>query len=278
MKILLTGSEGFVGSNLTNFYRKAGYEVVTLDRRGTPDHLIDLSEDNPTLTDLIKDEQIDVINHQAAQVDLRTSLKDPLYDLKGNVQATLRLLAAAQEANVKRFVFASSAGAIDSDLPSSPYGISKLTIEKYLHFYKIYHGMEYVSLRYTNVYGPRQRAGVVGLFLNKMLKQEELTVNGGNQTRDYVHVFDVCQANKLALEAASGVYNVSTGVKTDLRFVVNCLVALTGYPLEVEYGPYIKGEVMHSSAEPTEIAGWKPTIQIADGLRETVEYYKQELY
>jgi UDP-glucose 4-epimerase len=224
MKILVTGGAGFIGSHVVDAYLELGHEVVVVDNlsSGSIENLnpkakfykMDIRDSD--IEDLFKNEKPDIVNHHAAQMDVRKSVEDPIYDADVNIIGSLNLLQNCIRYGVKKFIFASTGGAIygeqdyfpaDEEHPTrplSPYGVAKLTVEKYLYFYKEVHGLNYVVLRYANIYGPRQNphgeAGVVAIFTSKMLKGEQPVINGdGFQTRDYTFVGDVVRANVLAL-------------------------------------------------------------------------------
>lgn len=269
--ILLTGSSGFIGTNLLATYRASGYNVIGLDKKPGADIQLDLSQ--ASLEDLIHLlSNVDIVNHHAAQVDVRMSLDNPIYDAQENILATLKLLEASKRAGVKRFIFASSGGAIgDTDYPATPYGIAKLTIEKYLHFFSFF--FDTVSLRYSNVYGSHQESGIVAIMFKKALQSERLTINGnGTQTRDFIYVEDVAAANISALTSAPGIYNISTGKATSLLELAQYISHLA--PLEFIYGPTILGEVQDSCIIPSGPQNWNPSTSLEEGLRKTFEYYR----
>ncbi len=225
MKLLVTGGAGFIGSHVVDAYIQAGHEVWVLDdlSRGKREQVnpharftrMDLR--SPDLGDLLADGGFDCISHHAAQIDVRASVVDPGRDATINIVGTLNLLEAARAHGVPRIIFASTGGAIygtqrhfpateqHPTAPVSPYGVSKLSVEHYLEYYRQVHGLRYAVLRYANVYGPRQdpegEAGVVAIFCGKILRGQRLIIYGdGEQTRDYVYVGDVARANLLALE------------------------------------------------------------------------------
>jgi UDP-glucose 4-epimerase len=230
-------------------------------------------------------------------MDVRRSVADPVYDASVNVLGVLTLLEAAMKTGVRRFVFASSGGAIYGEQdafpadekhatrPISPYGVAKLTTEQYLFYYHAVYGIESVCLRYANVYGPRQNpegeAGVVAIFTTKMLKGEQPVVNGeGNQTRDYVFVGDVVRANVLALGLTGfRILNVGTGVESDVNMLFREIRRLTGSSCEEKHGEAKKGEqlrsVLSAGALHT-LTGWKPTVALSEGLERTVSYFRQQ--
>ena len=245
MKILVTGGAGFIGSQLVDDLIEIRHRVLVIDNLSTGF----LKNVNPKaqfikadltnhkkIESIIKKEKPEVVFHLAAQIDVRKSVADPVFDARSNILASINLIHLAHQHKIKKFIFSSTGGAIYGDTqnrptsenepewPLSPYGIAKLTVDKFLNYYHKVHGLNFVSLRYGNVYGPRQNphgeAGVVAIFLNKMLRGDLPVINGnGRQTRDYVFVGDVVSANLLALKKLqkSGFYNVGTGIETDVN-------------------------------------------------------------
>jgi UDP-glucose 4-epimerase len=228
-------------------------------------------------------------------MDVRRSVADPMYDASVNIIGTLSLLESCMKTGVKKVVFASSGGAIYGEQdyfpadelhptrPISPYGAAKLAGEQYLFYYRAAYGLDSVSLRYANVYGPRQNpdgeAGVVAIFASKMLEGEQPIINGdGGQTRDYVYVSDVVHANILALEfEGSGVFNIGTGIETDVNTLFKELKKTIGSPVSERHGPAKKGEQLRSVLNVeriTKALGWKPSVSLEVGFRKTVEYFK----
>jgi UDP-glucose 4-epimerase len=303
MKILVTGGAGFIGSHVVDAYVAAGHEVVVVDNLSTGKRenlnrrarFVEADILDPATTDLIREQRPDVVNHHAAQIDVRRSVADPLFDARVNVLGTVTLLDAARQAGVKRFVSVSSGGAVYGEQetfpapethptwPVSPYGVSKRSGELYAHFFQAQYGMPFVALRYANVYGPRQdphgEAGVVAIFSLKMLRDESLTVNGdGTQTRDYVYVGDVARMSVLAIGAdATGPVNVGTGIETDVNRLAALLLEASGSRSVVRHGPAQPGEQRRSVVDArraAEVYGWRPEVTLADGLRRTVEFFR----
>ena len=246
------------------------------------------------IADLVATLRPDIILHQAAQADLRKSVADPAEDADINVTGSLRLLQAAVDANVKRFVFASTGGAIygepaggpqSEDHPCGPvsaYGCAKLAVEHYLHFFQQVHGLSCVALRYANVYGPRQdahgEAGVVAIFAARMLAGDEVTINGsGDQTRDFVYVDDVVAANVAAADGElTGAYNVGTGVETSVNALVREMERIIG-PTPVRHGPAKEGEQMRSVLDGRRLralAGLREPVLLRDGLEKTIAWFR----
>jgi UDP-glucose 4-epimerase len=253
---------------------------------------------DPGMGKIFADEKPEVVNHHAAQIDVRKSVQDPVLDAGVNILGMLNLLEKAVHHGVRRFIFASSGGAMYGDQPEkappadedtplrpvSPYGVAKATGELYLHYYRMVHGLEYVALRYGNVYGPRQdpfgEAGVVAIFTEKLLAQGQPIINGdGLQTRDYVYVEDIAAANLLALHPqASGPFNIGTGLERDVNTLFRGLVQIIGRSVPEAHGPAKAGEQRRSVLDCTRIQanlGWKAKVSFEEGLRRTVEYFKK---
>jgi UDP-glucose 4-epimerase len=306
VKILVTGGAGFIGSHVVDAYLKGGHEVTVVDNLSTGQRKnisagatfveSDLREAEP-LHRLMVAKRFDAVNHQAAQMNVRKSVEDPAYDASVNINGMLNLLEGCVKTGVRKVVFASSGGAIYGEQetfpaderhptrPISPYGVAKLATESYLHYYRAVHGIETVSLRYANVYGPRQNpggeAGVISIFATRMLAGKEVAINGtGKQTRDYVYVGDVVRANVLALGfAGSDFFNVGTGIETDVNTLFGMLQALAGSALPERHAPALKGEQLRSVLDHGKIMrtlGWKPEVRLQDGLRQTVEFFRKE--
>jgi len=302
MNILVTGGAGFIGSQIADEYIKLGHNVIIADNMSTgvkefinPSakfYEVDIRDDK--ISEIFKKHKIDVINHHAAQIDLRKSVADPKYDVDVNVIGSINLLQHAIENGVKKFIFASTGGAIYGEhdyfpadekhptRPYAPYGINKNTIEKYLFYYNHVYGLNYVVFRYANVYGPRQNpfgeCGVVAIFTDKMLGGSKPVINGdGKQTRDYVFVQDVVNANVLALDAKGPViYNIGTSAETSVNYIFNKVNEYAGTKFEENHGPAKKGEQMRSVLSYEKIRkelGWNPKINMDEGLKLTLEYF-----
>ncbi|OGU29830.1 MAG: UDP-glucose 4-epimerase, partial [Ignavibacteria bacterium GWA2_35_9] len=234
MKILVTGGAGFIASHITDAFINEGHSVTVIDNLSTgfeknvnpKAKFINADIGDTNLLQLFEKEKFDVVNHHAAQMDVRKSVADPAFDANTNIIGTINLLQCCIKTNVKKFMFASTGGAVYGEQnyfpadenhptsPCSPYGISKLAVEKYLFFYKFQYNFNYTVLRYANIYGPRQNskgeAGVVAIFTTKLLANEQPVINGtGKQTRDYVYVGDVVKANLTTLkDDVCDIYNV----------------------------------------------------------------------
>ena len=303
MKVLVTGGAGFIGSNIVDALILAGHDVVVIDnlymgrmKNLNPKakfYLMDLRADE--LEKVFALEKFDVVYHEAAQMDVRRSVENPIFDAQVNVLGTLNVLQNSVKNGVKKVVFASTGGAIygeqdyfpaDEEHPNrpvSPYGITKLTVEKYLYFYKLTYGLQHVILRYANVYGPRQNphgeAGVVAIFIEKMLIGEQPIINGdGKQTRDFVFVEDVVRANLLAIDyPESDVFNVGTAIETDVNTIFRELNKIVGKNIPETHGPAKEGEQQRSVinySKAKERLGWEPKVSLQEGLRKTVNYFK----
>jgi len=300
---LVTGGAGFIGSTVVDLYVSKGHEVLVVDNLVTGKRanlnpkarFFELDIRDPKTADLIRSERPDVVNHHAAQMDVRKSVSDPIFDAETNILGTVALLAAARDAQVKKFLFVSSGGAVYGEQetfpapethptwPVSPYGVSKRSGELYAHFFLSEYGLKFVAFRYANVYGPRQdphgEAGVVAIFSGKMLRGEPVTVNGdGKQTRDYVFVGDVARMSALALETeATGPVNIGTGIETDVNQLAALLLDVSKSKSEVRHGPAKSGEQKRSVVDNRRAAadfGWRPEVSLRDGLAKTVEFFR----
>jgi len=305
LKILVTGGAGFIASHIVDAYIREGHTVVVVDdlSSGRQENLhpkavfyrLDIRDTK--VEQVFRDHAIDVVNHHAAQMDVRRSVADPQFDASVNVLGGLNLFEGARKHGVGKFIFSSTGGAIygeqdyfpaDEEHPTrplSPYGISKLSTEKYLFFYRETYGTQFVVLRYANVYGPRQNphgeAGVVAIFAAKLLKGEQPVINGdGKQTRDYTYVGDVVRANVLALHAKhSDTFNVGTGVETDVNVLLRKLAEVLNPSAQENHGPAKPGEQKRSVISFKKIQrelGWSPTVPLEEGLRLTAEYFRKE--
>ncbi len=304
MNILVTGGAGFIGSNIVDAYISKGHNVVIIDNMstGVKDYInpkakfYELDVCDAGISRVFEENKIDLINHHAAQIDLRKSVDDPAFDINVNIAGSVNLLQNAIKNGVKKFIFASTGGAIygehdyfpaDEEHPTrpyAPYGINKLCVEKYLYYYNHVYGLDYVVLRYANVYGPRQNphgeCGVIAIFTDKILNGQQPVINGpGDQTRDYVFVNDVVNANVLALEAKGPViYNVATTKETDVNYIFNRINHFAGTNFEEKHGPAKLGEQKRSVLSYEKInkeLGWTPKTSIEEGLKITTEFFKK---
>jgi UDP-glucose 4-epimerase len=302
MRVLLTGGAGFIGSHVANHLLARDHEVAVVDnllsgkKESIPEEATFYEQDiRDGCANVFENFGPEALCHQAAQMDVRRSVREPDFDAAVNIIGMLRLLENCVRHGVKKVVFASTGGAIYGEqrefpapedhppYPLSPYGVSKLAGERYLHFYHAQYGLPYVALRYANVYGPRQdphgEAGVVAIFSRDLVLDKPSTINGtGEQTRDYVYVQDVARANVLALEgdAPSGAYNIGTGIETSVNELYEVLRGTSGKDLPPEHGPAKPGEQLRSSIDSTKAArifGWRPKTDLATGLKETLLFF-----
>lgn len=307
MKILVTGGAGFIGSHVADGLIAAGHQVVIVDnlhtgkRHNVPQaatfYEADI-RDRAKLAEIFAGEQFDAISHQAALANVRESMSDPATYAAVNVIGTLNLLELARSHGVKKFVFASTGGAVYGEgyseteqklpfdeqtwpQPKDNYGANKLSCEFHLDLYHQNYGLAYVALRYPNVYGPRQdakgEAGVVAIFTGAMLKGEPTKITGdGKQSRDFCYVGDIARANRLALESdVVGIYNVGTGVPTDINQIHATLADLIGYTGAMSYIPRPAGEVLATyldSSKAGQDLGWSAQVDLREGLGNTVEW------
>ncbi len=304
MKVLVTGGAGFIGSTLVDALIVDGYEVVIIDdlSSGKEKNINEkssfyrISINDPELESVFNEERPDYVSHQAAQIDVRRSVSDPLFDADINVLGTINILQNCIKYKVKKVAFASSGGAIYGDQeifpapethslrPISPYGITKLVAEHYLYYYKAVFGLDYTVLRYANVYGPRQdsfgEAGVVAIFIQRMLAGDTPIINGdGEQTRDFVYVGDVVEANikVLSNNTPEHVFNIGTGIETTVNEVFRYLKDLINPSISEKHGDPKKGEQRRSvinCAKAKEILRWEPRTSLEDGLRKTRDSFK----
>jgi UDP-glucose 4-epimerase len=303
MNILVTGGAGFIASHVADACCSAGHRVSIVDdlsmgrmenvNPAAEFHKLDIR--SAAVIDLFRKQHFDIVIHHAAQMDIRKSVDDPAFDASVNILGSINLLECCRITGVQKFIFASSGGAVYGEQerfpadeshatnPCSPYGIAKLAVEKYLYYYKDVYGIRYIGLRYANVYGPRQNpqgeAGVVAIFGSRMLEGTSLTINGdGTQTRDYVFVDDVVAANMAVLNyGTSAVFNVGTGIETDVNTLFHLLNSLTGGKAREQHGPAKKGEQQRSVLDTSRLSslfGWKPGVQLEEGLKRTVEFFR----
>ncbi|HLA98600.1 MAG TPA: NAD-dependent epimerase/dehydratase family protein [Anaerolineales bacterium] len=304
MKVLVTGGAGFIGSHVVDAYLEDGYEVVIVDDLSTGRlaninpgaKFIQMDICDPRLSEVFERERPDYVNHHAAQMDVRRSMVEPLFDAQVNVVGSLNLLECSRKYAVKRFVYISTGGAVYGEpeylpcdeahpiQPICPYGASKHTVEHYLYMYAFNYSLEYTVLRYPNVYGPRQdpygEAGVVAIFCGQMLKEEQVVINGdGEQRRDFVYVGDCARANLLALTVPhpSGIFNLGSGRGTTVNAIFCELKAITGYSRDAQHGPEKLGEtrtIYLDARKAREELSWAPQVGLREGLELTVEYFR----
>lgn len=304
MRILVTGGAGFIGSHVVDRCLAEGHQVAIVDdlstgRRENLNPRATFFEDDirdaDRMREIVAEGKPRVIVHHAAQMDVRRSVGDPVFDAESNVLGSLNLILAAVEHDVERFVYASTGGAIYGDTenrptpedhppnPISPYGVSKHTVEHYLHLYRLSDGLGYMALRYGNVYGPRQNphgeAGVVAIFAGLMLEGKQPTIFGdGTMTRDYVYVEDVVEACWRAVQSdRDAVLNIGTGVESSVLDIFNGLKQHTGHDGEPILAERRAGEMQNSCLDPSkahEVLDWQAQVPLDEGLRRTVEYWR----
>jgi UDP-glucose 4-epimerase len=309
--VLVTGGAGFIGSHVAEAHLAEGDRVWVVDDlssgresnvpAGAELHRMQIGD--ASLEQLFDTVRFDLVSHHAAQIDVRVSVTDPRRDARTNVDGLLNVLENARR-HGSRVVFISSGGVVYGEpatrptpetapkLPESPYGVTKLAGEQYLYYYARIHGLEYVALRYSNVYGPRQdphgEAGVVAIFGQRVLSGRSMTVFGdGEQTRDYVFVGDVVAANLLASRLPLGAvgtaldqraYNVGTGAETSVNQLARAVMEAAGREVEVERAPARPGELLHSSLDVSKLraAGWSPRTSLGEGLKKTLDHIERE--
>ena len=303
MNILATGGAGFIGSHVVDACINEGHYVVVIDdcstgRRENVNHgaeFMQLDIRSERVANVFEDTPFDAVIHHAAQMDVRKSVEDPLDDAGVNILGTLNLLTNCVTHRVGRFIFASTGGAIYGEQesfpadenhplrPVSPYGVSKLAAEKYLHYFQAAGLVKCLSLRYGNVYGPRQNpdgeAGVIAIFAKKMIAGTQPLIHGdGKQTRDYVYVDDVVRSVLLALNSTTtGSFNIGTGKETTVNELFAILAELTGSRFKENHGSAKPGEQRRSVLECSaakRALGWTPQTSLREGLARTVEYFK----
>jgi UDP-glucose 4-epimerase len=303
MKILVTGGAGFIGSHIVDAYLSAGHEVCVVDdlssgsRRNLPEgarlYVADIRDEG--LSEIFAGEKPEIVNHQAARANVRESFEKPLLYAQVNVVGSVNVLECCRRYGVRKLIYASTGGAVYGEpqwLPVSedhpihpldPYGASKHHVEHYLQIYKSSFGVDFTALRYPNVYGPRQdphgEAGVVAIFIGKMLNGVQPVINGtGNQERDFVYVGDVAKASVLALDGGGGeIVNLGSGVGTSVNRIYETLAELSGFQGAAVHGPAKRGEVYRIFLRPTqakEKLHWEPEVVLRDGLASTVDYFR----
>lgn len=305
MKILITGGAGFIGSQVVDRYISEGHEVVIVDSLVTGQE----RNINPKATfykcdvtsielkEIFQKEKPDVVNHHAAQMNVRRSIEEPVYDTHTNVIGLINVLSCSAEAKVKRFIFISSGGAVYGDapvlptseqtqpVPLSPYGMAKYVGEQYVQLYHRLYGLSYVILRYANVYGPRQNpdgeAGVIAIFINNMMQGKKAVIFGdGQQTRDYVYVADVVTANSHALVAGdNSIINLGTGKEASVLEIHNLLQEVLEKNEKPVFAEKREGEVsrgaLHCHAAKNAL-GWEATVNLKEGILKTVQWFKEQ--
>lgn len=301
MRILVTGGAGFIASHIVDAFVSMGHTVGVIDNlsSGRRENInpkatffeLDIT-DRAKLEEVFKSFKPEIVDHHAAQINVRRSVEDPVFDATVNIIGSLNLLELSKDYGIKRFIFASTGGAIYGDVggmadestptaPISPYGASKRSVEIYLGYYNSVFGLEYVALRYANVYGPRQdpfgEAGVVAIFSERILSNKPCIVYGdGEQTRDYVYVMDVVEANVRALSAPIGIYNIGTGKETSVNELIDVLRSVSGRDFSVVYDAPRPGEVRRialNCEKANKLLNWASRTSLVDGIRETFNYF-----
>lgn len=310
MKILITGGAGFIGSNIADALVAEGHTVHVMDdlstgfrrniSRGITLHQIDIR--TPEAAETVASGGYEILCHHAAQMDVRRSVREPQFDADVNIRGTLNLLEAAVKGGIKRVVYASTGGAVygepeyfpvREDHPINPichYGISKHTVEHYLFLYRYLYNLDYVVLRYPNVYGPRQNprgeAGVTAIFTLKYLSGEAPVINGdGMQLRDYVHVKDIAAANIAAMDmrntsASGGIFNIGWGTGRSVVELDELIRKYTGTDIVPSFGPALPEEILKVALDPSKahsVLGWKARIPFEEGLKDLVEYHRERI-
>jgi UDP-glucose 4-epimerase len=306
MRYIVTGGAGFIGSHLVDRLIRKGDEVLVIDNLSTGKEAFVNKKavlikcdiiDRSSVSKIYSDFKPDYLYHLAAQIDVRHSFADPVFDADVNIMGSINLLEMARRYNTKRVVFASSGGTVygepksrpvtedEPTKPVSPYGLAKLAVEMYLNLYKRIHNLNYISLRLGNVFGPRQNpkgeCGVFSIFTLKMLKNEKPTIYGdGTATRDYVYVDDVVDAFIIATDdrIQSGEFNIGTGIELSTRGVFDIIANITGYKEEPHYADPKPCEVYQISLDITKakkILNWHPKTGLEDGVNKLVDYIRE---
>ena len=303
---LVTGGAGFIGSHMVERLLELDYKVVVMDDLSTGKiknlkseavfHHTDITQ--PAMAEIIKRDQPDLVFHMAAQTSVTQSTKDPIGDTNANVLGTLRVLEASRRVGVEKIIYSASGGTVYGDpeiipcpddaaiSPASPYGMSKWVAEQYLDFYYRQYRLHYTSLRYGNVFGPRQdphgEAGVVAIFSQAMLEGKQPQIFGdGTQERDFISVFDVVDANIAAIDRGHGKnMNIASGTPTSVNRIFKLLSGITGYKWDPLHGPQRAGEVYRIAlgcSRAAEELDWSPKISLEEGLQLTVDYFRESL-
>jgi len=302
-KILVTGGAGFIGSQVAKRFIVEGHKVTIVDNlvtgveknipQGAEFQRIDITDSK--LESIFQKGKFDIVNHHAAQIDVRKSVEDSMYDARINILGSLNLLENCRKYNVKKIIYISTGGAVYGEpqylpadenhpiRPLAPYGISKHTVEHYVELYGMLYGLNYITLRYPNVYGayqnPYGEAGVNAIFIGQMISGITPTIYGnGEQTRDFVYVEDVVEANWMALNTdKSGIFNLGWGEPVSVNDIYRILQKITGFPHPPKYVPERPGEVNHiylKAEKIKKVLGWVPKVDFEEGLRRTVDWFR----
>ncbi len=305
-KVLVTGGAGFIGSTLVDKLIDEGHEVIVVDdlSSGKKDyvnpkakfHKIDICSDK--ISKIFKEEEIDFVYHLAAQIDVRKSVADPEFDNKINVLGGINIIKNCHQYNVKKIIMASTGGAIYGEAeeipttessptyPVSPYGIHKLTLEKYLNYYYQVYGLNYTVLRFANVYGPRQfkggEAGVIAIFIDNAVKGlESMQFGDGLQTRDFVYVGDVVNGLFAALNIdCQSEINIGSEIETTLLDIRADIEKAIGEPMKVKEMPAKEGEQRRSClsyARAKDVLNWEPKVNLEEGIKRTINWAKNNI-
>ena len=299
---MVTGGAGFIGSHLVDRLVSEGHNVVVVDdlsvgklrnqNKGAVFYHANVAD--PALTEVFEREKPYIVCHHAAQVGLMNSVKDPVGDAEVNVLGTVRLLDLSRQYGVEKFVFSSPANNVYGDIqylpcdeahpinPDTPFGLSKRVAEEYVVLYSQMYRLNYAILRYGNVFGPRQTplggSGVVSIFVKTMLEGKQPRIFGdGEQERDFLYVDDAVEANILAIEDGRGIYNVGVGEGTSINLLFDLLKDILRYKWRPIYGPARPGEIRKiilDSSRITNELGWRPNVELAEGLARTVDYFR----
>jgi UDP-glucose 4-epimerase len=305
MRILVTGGAGFIGSNVTDRFVELGHEVTVFDDLSSgfrefvhPRARLVVGDlaDAAAVDACVREFRPEIVDHHAAQIDVRKSVSDPRHDATVNILGAIGLLESCARHGVRKVIYASTGGALYGEgrqlpapeehpvNPEAPYGASKHTVEHYLYIWKLLHGLDYTVLRYPNVYGPRQNphgeAGVNAIFIGLMLAGQRPRIFGtGEQVRDYLYVADVVAANEIALTRGSGeMVNLGTGIGTSVLDIVNELNRILGTRIEPIFEAPRPGEVQRiylDASRARAVLGWEPKVSFADGLARTVDWSRK---
>ncbi|MCM8829517.1 MAG: NAD-dependent epimerase/dehydratase family protein [Candidatus Omnitrophica bacterium] len=307
MKVLVTGGCGFIGSHLTDKLIDMGNSVCVVDNLSTGDiknlnskaNFYNMDIRDEKIKDVFEKEHPEIVFHLAAQINVRKSEEDPFFDIDVNIKGSVNVIKAFLDVkNHKKFIFASTGGVMygDTDIfptpeslepfPLCPYGISKLTVEKYMVYFSAFYNLQFVSLRYGNVYGPRQNAhseaGVIAIFSTNILEGKTPIVFGdGQQTRDFVYIDDIIRANIIMMESpVTGIFNVGTGKETSVNQIFEYLKSASGRDIKKIHTDPKKGEIKRSCLSPEKIfrmTGWKAEVDIKEGIRKTFNWFKENI-
>ncbi|ACV24294.1 SDR family oxidoreductase [Methanocaldococcus fervens] len=299
--MLVTGGAGFIGSHIVDKLIENNYDVIILDNLTTGNkanvnpkaEFVNADIRDKTLDEKINFKDVDVVFHQAAQINVRNSVENPMYDGDVNILGTINILEMMRKYDIDKIIFASSGGAVYGEPnylpvdeshtinPLSPYGLSKYVGEEYIKLYNRLYGLEYAILRYANVYGERQdpkgEAGVISIFIDRMLKNESPVIFGdGNQTRDFVYVGDVAKANLMALNWKNEIVNIGTEKETSVNELFNIIKNEIGFKGNAIYGRAREGEVyrIYLDIKKAKSLGWRPEVDLKEGIKRVVDWMK----